>query len=548
MPKRKVDTKGSTTYGKAAVNVLLKEESKPAAPKQTSKDDLQLVLQSFRLLIAELCQQFGMGHPGGAIGMAAFGVALWNYTMRYAPHSPDWFNRDRFIFSNGHACLFQYANLYLSGYKAMTWEQLLSYRSERPDSLCPGHSETEHEGIELTTGPLGQGISNGGGAGHRYQAPSCDVQSPGVRGCEQPYMVLEGVGCEALSYAGHLKLNNNTVMYDNNQITCDGSVDLANTEDVNKKMETCGWEVVDVMDCVNNVEGIVAALEKGRDPKRTKTLFINVRSIIGVRSAVAGQAVSHGAPLGKDKVAAMKKTHGWDTQKVFHIPDKVKKFYEDNPARGEDYVREWDDLLVRYTKEHPDLAATFKDRMAGKLPSNWASMIPSALPSDPTPFRKSNSMVMSRIFAECPTFMVGTADLTPSVNVTWPDYKTFNAPDVTPTAGKKGSYKGRYLHYGIREHAMGAIANGLAAYSPRTIMPVTSTFFIFYLYAAPAVRMGALQKLPVIHVATHDSIGAGEDGPTHQPVELAALFRAMPHLEYMRPGDSEEVAGAYVLH
>ncbi|KAL5371702.1 hypothetical protein PMIN02_012766 [Paraphaeosphaeria minitans] len=510
MPKRKVDTKGSTTYGKAAVNVLLKEESKPAAPKQTSKDDLQLVLQSFRLLIAELCQQFGMGHPGGAIGMAAFGVALWNYTMRYAPHSPDWFNRDRFIFSNGHACLFQYANL--------------AFQMAVGLAIATKHlaATFNRPGFEVVNNPTW-----------------CSVGDA----CLQ-----EGVGCEALSYAGHLKLNNNTVMYDNNQITCDGSVDLANTEDVNKKMETCGWEVVDVMDCVNNVEGIVAALEKGRDPKRTKTLFINVRSIIGVRSAVAGQAVSHGAPLGKDKVAAMKKTHGWDTQKVFHIPDKVKKFYEDNPARGEDYVREWDDLLVRYTKEHPDLAATFKDRMAGKLPSNWASMIPSALPSDPTPFRKSNSMVMSRIFAECPTFMVGTADLTPSVNVTWPDYKTFNAPDVTPTAGKKGSYKGRYLHYGIREHAMGAIANGLAAYSPRTIMPVTSTFFIFYLYAAPAVRMGALQKLPVIHVATHDSIGAGEDGPTHQPVELAALFRAMPHLEYMRPGDSEEVAGAYVLH
>ncbi|KAJ4349577.1 uncharacterized protein N0V89_008193 [Didymosphaeria variabile] len=406
---------GSTAYGKAAVNGLLKVGSKPAAPKQTNKEDLQLVLQSFRLLIADLCQQFGM----------------------------------------------------------------------------------------------------------------------------------EGVGCEALSYAGHLKLNNLTVIYDNNQITCDGSVDLTNTEDVNKKVEACGWEVIDVMDGVNDVEGIVAALEKGRDPNRTKPLFINVRSIIGVGSAVAGEAVSHGAPLGKDNVAAMKKVYGWDTKKVFHIPDKVKKFYEDIPARGEKHVKEWNDLLAQYSEEYPDLAKTFKERMAGKLPDNWASMIPSSFPSDPTPSRKSNNMVVSNIFAECPTFMVGTADLTPSVNMTWPDYEIFNPPDLKPISGKKGSYKGRYIHYGIREHVMAAIANGLAAYSPRTIIPITSTFFMFYLYAAPAVRMGALQKLKVIHVATHDSIGAGEDGPTHQPVELAALYRAMPNMEYIRPGDSEEVAGAW---
>lgn len=353
------------------------------------------------------------------------------------------------------------------------------------------------------------------------------------------------MGCEALSYAGHLKLNNLTVIYDNNQITCDGSVDLTNTEDVNKKVEACGWEVIDVMDGVNDVEGIVAALEKGRDPKRTKPLFINVRSIIGVGSAVAGQAISHGAPLGKDNVAAMKKAYGWDTEKVFHIPEKVKKFYEDIPTRGEQHVKEWNDLLACYTDAHPDLAATFKDRMAGKLPPNWASLIPTSFPSDPTPTRKSNNLVVSKIFAQCPTFMVGTADLTPSVNMTWPSYEIFNPPDLNPTSGANGSYKGRYIHYGIREHVMAAIANGLAAYAPGTIIPVTSTFFMFYLYAAPAVRMGALQKLKVIHVATHDSIGAGEDGPTHQPVELAALYRAMPNLTYIRPGDSEEVAGAW---
>ncbi|KAF1941221.1 hypothetical protein EJ02DRAFT_404898 [Clathrospora elynae] len=547
-----LDVSGSPAYGEATVNGLLKKEGKASAPAQTSNEDMKVVLESFRLLIADLCQQFGMGHPGSAIGMAAIGVALWKYGMRYAPHQPDWFNRDRFLLSNGHACLFQYTNLYLSGYKAMTWEQLLSYHSERPDSLCPGHPEIEHEGIELTTGPLGQGIANAVGLamasrhlGATFNRPGYDVVNNHTWCIVGDACLQEGVGCEAFSYAGHLKLGNLTVLYDNNQISCDGSVDLTNTEDVNKKMEACGWEIIDVEDGVNDVASIVAALEKGRDPNRSKPLFINIRTIIGVGSAVAGQAVAHGVSLGADNITKMKKAYGWDTTKTFHIPDKVKQFYADIPKRGNEYVSEWNDLLAAYTKAHPDLAQTFKDRMAGKLPDNWSSMIPSTFPTDTTPTRKSNNLAISKILAECPTFMVGTADLTPSVNLTWKDYSIFNPPDLEPTSGAQGSYAGRYIHYGIREHVMAAISNGLAAYSPRTIIPITSSFFMFYLYAAPAVRMGALQKLKVIHVATHDSIGAGEDGPTHQPVELASLYRAMPNMLYIRPGDSEEVAGAW---
>ncbi|KAF2705572.1 hypothetical protein K504DRAFT_387794 [Pleomassaria siparia CBS 279.74] len=513
---------------------------------------MQVVLQTFRLLIADLCQQFGMGHPGSAIGMAALGVALWKYSMKYAPHEPDWFNRDRFVLSNGHACLFQYTNLYLTGYKAMTWEQLLSYHSERPDSLCPGHPEIEHEGIELTTGPLGQGIANAVGLAMAtkhlaatFNRPGYDIVNNHTWCMVGDACMQEGVGCEAFSYAGHLKLTNLTVIYDNNQISCDGSVDLTNTEDVNKKMEACGWEVIDVEDGVNDVEAVVSALEKGRDPNREKPLFINVRTIIGVGSAVAGKAVAHGVPFGKDNVAAMKKAYGWDIERTFYIPDEVKSFYSDLPSRGEQHVKEWNQLLASYSNEYPELAQTFKDRMEGKLPQDWQWMIPQAFPSEATPSRKSNSLVVSKILAQVPTFMVGTADLTPSVNLTYKDYEIFNPPDLVPISGAKGSYKGRYIHYGIREHVMAAIANGLAAYSPRTIIPITSSFFMFYLYAAPAVRMGALQKLKVIHVATHDSIGAGEDGPTHQPVELAALYRSMPNMLYIRPGDSEEVAGAW---
>ena len=485
--------------------------------------------------------------------MAAIGVALWKYSMRYAPTQPDWFNRDRFVLSNGHACLFQYTNLYLSGYKAMTWEQLLSYHSERPDSLCPGHPEIEHEGIELTTGPLGQGIANAVGLAIATKHLAATFNRPGYEVVDNHTWCMvgdaclqEGVGCEAFSYAGHLRLGNLTVVYDNNQISCDGSVDLTNTEDVNKKMEACGWEVVDVQDGVNDVAAIVTALEKGRDKSREKPLFINIRTIIGVGSAVAGQAVSHGVPLGDKNIADMKKAYGWDVDKKFHIPEKVKAFYADIPQRGEQHVKAWNDLIAAYTKAHPELAQTFKGRMAGTLPSNWASQIPSSFPSENTPTRKSNNLAISPLLASIPTFMVGTADLTPSVNLTYPNHETFNPPTLTPTSGPKGSYAGRYIHYGIREHLMAAVANGLAAFSPSTIIPITSSFFMFYLYAAPAVRMGALQRLKVLHVATHDSIGAGEDGPTHQPVELAALYRAMPNLLYVRPGDSEEVAGAWL--
>ena len=434
----------------------------------------------------------------------------------------------------------------------MTWEQLKSYHSERADSLCPGHPEIEHDGIELTTGPLGQGIANAVGLAvatknlaATYNRPGYEVVNNHTWCMVGDACLQEGVGCEAFSLAGHWKLNNLTVIYDNNQITCDGSVDLTNTEDVNAKMRACGWDVVDVEDGVNDVEAISAALELGRDPNRHKPLFINVRTIIGVGSAVAGQAVAHGVPFGSDNVVQMKRAYGWDPSKKFVIPDEVRHFYEPLPDRGERWVSQWKDMVSSYRNEHPELAEEFDRRMKGELPPNWTSMIPKSFPNDPTPTRKSNNLAMAEIFAKVNSLMVGTADLTPSVNLTYKGYEIFNPPSLKPVSGKVGSYAGRYIHYGIREHVMAGIANGLAAYSPGTILPITSSFFMFYLYAAPGVRMGALQRLHVIHVATHDSIGAGEDGPTHQPVELAALYRAMPHIHYIRPADSEEVAGAW---
>ncbi|KAF2094758.1 hypothetical protein NA57DRAFT_68327 [Rhizodiscina lignyota] len=547
------DTNGHKAYGDAVVNGLKQERNLEAkAPNSLTKEE-EHVLETFRILIADLCQQFNMGHPGGAIGMAAIGVALWKYAMKYAPHTPDYFNRDRFVLSNGHACLFQYTFLHLTGYKAMSLEDLQSYHSDRVDSPCPGHPEIEHEGIEVTTGPLGQGIANAVGLaaatkhlGATFNRPGFDVVSNHTWCMIGDACLQEGVALEAISLAGHWKLNNLTVMFDNNGVTCDGTTDITFSEDVNMKMRACGWDVIDVEDGCFDIRGIVDALERARRSK-DKPTFINIRTIIGLGSKVAGQGVAHGAPFGVEDVANMKRLYGLDPDKHFIISDAVRNFFAECPSRGEEHVKSWNKLLEEYTQTHPELAEEFKSRMRGELPKDWQKLIPESFPSKPTASRAASGLVFKPVAAKVKSFMVGTADLSPSVHMAYPDKIAFQHPDLRTTCGLDGTYQGRYVHYGVREHAMAAISNGLAAFSPNTIIPVTSSFFMFYLYAAPAVRMGALQRLQVIHAATHDSIGMGEDGPTHQPIELAALYRAMPNLFYIRPGDSEETAGAWVM-
>ncbi|KAK8867492.1 Dihydroxyacetone synthase [Apiospora arundinis] len=517
---------------------------------EAEKEKHDVVLKTFRLLISDLCQQFKGGHPGGAIGMAAIGVALWKYVMRYAPQNPTFFNRDRFILSNGHTCIFQYAFLHLTGYKNMTFDQLKSYHSERTDALCPGHPEIEHEGVEVTTGPLGQGIANAVGLamaskhlGATFNRPGFDVVSNHTWCMIGDACLQEGVGLEAISLAGHFKLNNLTVIYDNNQITCDGSVDMTNTENINEKMKACGWNVIDIEDGCYDIAGIVDALEQSKKSS-DKPTFINVRTVIGIGSKVAGTAVAHGAAFGAEDVAAQKLAYGFNPDEHFIIGQVTRDFFAGLPARGDGYVQKWEELVGRYEEAHPDLAARFRKRMKGEL-TGWEEFIPKSFPEKPTASRASSGLVMNPIAKELDSFMVGTADLSPSVNMIWPGKVDFQHPDLKTSCGINGNYGGRYIHYGVREHVMCAISNGLAAFSPGTIVPVTSSFFMFYLYAAPAVRMGALMRLQVIHHATHDSIGMGEDGPTHQPIELAALYRAMPNLLYIRPGDSEETAGAW---
>lgn len=444
--------------------------------------------------------------------------------------------------------------MHLVGYKNMTINQLKSYHSSRTDSICPGHPEIEHEGIEVTTGPLGQGIANAVGMAMAtkhlaatYNRPNFPIVDNHTWCMIGDACLQEGVAMEAISLAGHWKLNNLTVIYDNNQITCDGSVDITCRDEVNDKMRACGWNVIDVDDGTSNIKGIVEALVAGRASTDKPTL-INIRTVIGIGSLVAGDAKSHGAAFGAEDVAQIKRTFGMDPEQHFVVPDSVYDFFHEARSRGEDYEQEWASLVESYSQNHPELAEEFKLRVAGKMPKDWTKFIPAkgSFPTTPTPSRKSAGLVCNPLAENLTNFMVGTADLTPSVNMVWKGKKDFQHPDLRTACGINGDYSGRYIHWGIREHAMAAVSNGLAAYNRGTIFPVTSSFFMFYIYAAPGIRMGALQGLQQIHIATHDSIGTGEDGPTHQPIALANLYRSMPNLLYIRPCDSEEVAGAFI--
>lgn len=313
----------------------------------------------------------------------------------------------------------------------MTFEQLKSYHSDSVDALCPGHPEIEHEGIEVTTGPLGQGIANAVGLAMAtknlattYNRPGYDVVSNHTWCMVGDACLQEGVSLEAISLAGHFRLNNLTVIYDNNQITCDGSVDLTNTEDVNAKMRACGWNVIDVEDGCFDIEGLVRALEQAR-ASQDKPTFISVRTVIGLDSSVAGTAVAHGAAFGTKSVADIKTLYGFNPEEHFVIGDTVRQFFQELPTRGEQWAQEWNELVSGYTIQYPELGAEFQARMRGELPADWQKYIPTSFPEKATASRVSSGLVFNPIARELKTFMVGTADLSPSVNMIWPNKVDF---------------------------------------------------------------------------------------------------------------------------
>ncbi|KAL3477948.1 Transketolase, thiamine diphosphate binding domain-containing protein [Aspergillus californicus] len=524
-----------------------------AVPKFDTPERHLRVMNVFRAFIADLVQQYSDGHPGSAMGMAAIGIALYKYVMKYSPRNCDYFNRDRFVLSNGHACLWQYLFAHLIGVKSMTMEQLKTYHSTQVHSLCPGHPEIENEGVEVTTGPLGQGLANAVGLAMASKNLAATYNKPGhevvnnMTWCMVGDACLqEGVGLESLSLAGHWRLNNLCVIFDNNSITCDGTADVANTEDINAKMRATGFNVVDVMNGDSDVVEIVNALNSARSS--SKPTFLNIRTTIGIGSAVAGTAKAHGAALGVEDVANTKRSFGLNPDEHFHIPQDIYDFFSDIPARGEAHEAAWQATVAKYREEDPVLAAEFDLRVAGKMPADWTKCIPNKEknPTGATPSRKSAGVVTSALGETINSFLVGTADLEPSCNVAFKNKVDFQSPDLKTACGLDGNYSGRFIRYGIREHSMCAISNGLAAFNKGTFIPMTSTYLMFHLYAAAAVRMAALQGLQQIHIATHDSIGVGENGPTHQPIAVSALYRAMPNILFIRPCDAEEVAGAYM--
>lgn len=369
--------------------------------------------------------------------MAAIGIALWRYTMKYAPENPDWFNRDRFVLSNGHTCLFQYTFLHLAGYSHMTMDQLKTYHSTSTESFCPGHPEIEHTGIEVTTGPLGQGIANAVGMAMAtkhlaatYNKPGFDVVDNTTWCMTGDACLQEGVALEAISLAGHWKLNNLVVIFDNNNVTCDGSADIAVSEDINAKMIACGWDVIDVMDGSYDITSIVDALRTAK-ASREKPTFINCRTIIGIGSAVQGRAEAHGAAFGVEDTANIRKFFALDKAEKYEILEEMYDFFKRSPSRQGKLVGEWEALLQAYTKRYPELGNELQQRIAGQLPANWESIIPSEFSKNPTASRQSAGLVTNPLAQHIPNFMVGTADLSPSVYMAWPgkvDFQSVSSP------------------------------------------------------------------------------------------------------------------------
>ncbi|KAL4914379.1 Transketolase, thiamine diphosphate binding domain-containing protein [Aspergillus aurantiobrunneus] len=521
------------------------------ATQNPLKDDDALAVLTLRNLIFDICNQNGGGHGGSAIGMAAIGVALWKYIMRYNPSNPEWFDRDRFVLSNGHCAMFLYALNYLTGYEAWTMDELKGYADPKLDgyeTLAHGHPENVCPGVEVTTGPLGQGIANAVGLaiaaknlGATFDEPGFDVVRSRIWCMTGDGCLMEGVALEAISLAGHLKLDNLVLIYDNNGVTCDGPLDWINAEDTNSKMRASGWYVLDVLDGSHNVQAIREALQHAKN-LTGKPVFVNVRTVIGVGTSTAGTAKAHHGAFDSESVAASKILAGQDPSTTHSPSERGLAFFRERKAAGEALEEEWNDLVSRYRHKYPAKAAEFAARRSGELDTDSIRNTLTKLESaeyQKTATRESNGLILQKLWSGCPALAGGGADLVNSNKFLYSDTDVF-------LPNSEAGYKGRYIRYGIREHAMAAISNGLAAYHPFTFIPVTATFLIFYLYAAPGVRMGALSNLPTIHIATHDSFAEGQNGPTHQPVELDSLFRAMPNLTYIRPCDGEETLGAWI--
>jgi transketolase len=498
----------------------------------------QLAINTIRTLSIDGVQKANSGHPGLPMGAAPMAYTLWQRYLKHNPRNPKWPDRDRFVLSAGHGCMINYALLHLTGYD-VTLDDLKSFRQW--NSRTPGHPEAFlTPGIEATTGPLGQGTSNAIGMAiaerflaHRYNKPGHTIVDHYTYALVSDGDLMEGISHEGASLAGHLKLGKLIYLYDDNKISLDGPTSLAFTEDVAKRYEAYGWHVQKVEDGNTDVDAIDKAIANAK-AETGKPSIIIVRTTIGFGSPhKANTSEAHGSPLGPDEVKATKTALGFDPSKDFFVPPEADAHFKSAVDRGAKAEADWNGRFEAWAAAFPELAAEWKQAQKGQPPVGWEAGLPVFTPKDEIATRKSGSKVIGAVAAKIPTFFGGDADLSVSTLTGLPGMGDFD--------GQTGA--GRNIRYGVREHAMGAIANGIAYHGgARTF---TATFFTFSDYERPALRLAALNHLPVVFVFTHDSIGLGEDGPTHQPIEHLASLRAMPGMWVMRPGDANEVSEAW---
>lgn len=496
----------------------------------------RLCANALRILAIEAVQGANSGHPGLPLGAADFAYVLWSRFLKHNPEDPTWVNRDRFILSAGHGSALLYAMLHLCGYP-MPLEQLKQFRQW--GSHTPGHPEYDlQRGIETTTGPLGQGFGNAVGLAIAERMLAARFNQPGLELIDHYTFVLasdgdlmEGISHEVSSLAGHLGLNRLIVFYDDNHISIDGPTDLTFSDDIPGRFEAYGWHVQKVdghdMEAVHNA--IRTAQEEVDRPS-----IIACRTHIGYSSPRQDTAKVHGSPLGEEDLRRTKEALNWPLEPPFHVPERVWERFAQIKEKGASFQAQWKNSLADYREHHPQKAKDWDGFINGELPSGWEADLPVFSPEKPIATRVASGKTLDALTPRMQTMVGGSADLTPSNN-TLP---------ATGWAIKQGDFSGNYIHFGVREHGMGAILNGLALHGLR---PYGGTFLIFSDYMRPTIRLAAMMKLPVIYVFTHDSIGLGEDGPTHQPIEHLTALRAIPNLVLLRPADANETVTAWKI-
>jgi transketolase len=512
----------------------------------------QRCIDTLRFLAVDAVQKADSGHPGMPLGAMPMAYVLWNRFLKHNPRNPGWTDRDRFVLSAGHGSMLLYALLYMTGYD-LSLDDIKQFRQW--GSRTPGHPERGHTpGVEVTTGPLGQGFGNAIGMAiaeaqlsARYNRPGHQVIDHRTWAIVSDGDLMEGVASEAASLAGHLKLGKLNCLYDDNFVTLAAGTEITFTEDRGARFAAYGWHVQHVADG-NDLGAIDAALRAAHD-ETTRPSLILVRTHLGYGSPEQDSFKAHGSPLGEEDVRKTKQRLGWPTEPTFLVPDDALSHMREAIERGQARENEWDDRFAEFARANQALAAELEHSLHGGLPDGWDTDIP-VFPADEKGLatREASGKVMNAIAPKLPSLTGGSADLDPSTKTALKGMGDFNPPatSAADTQGSDGggwSYAGRNLHFGVREHAMGSIANGMAAHSG--CIPYTATFLIFSDYMRPPMRLAALSALHVIHVFTHDSIAVGEDGPTHQPIEQLASLRAIPNLTVIRPGDANETAMAW---